>query len=155
MGIRICITPARALEAKVWLLLLLEPKARQGPVRWCLLLQDCLATAKAILTAFSLHLAPVLHSPAAGGWARHLSKAWCAPWQSSICPLKDLAAPAKSVTSVPVAPGQPYTFSWTAMALKSLHSFISELWQFQIIVSHLEHTDGRKFNHIYFQEYSP
>lgn len=67
MGIRICITPARALEAKVWLLLLLEPKARQGPVGWCLLLQDCLATAKAILTAFNLHLAPVLHSPAAGG----------------------------------------------------------------------------------------
>lgn len=56
-GIRICITPARTLEAKVWLLLL-EPKARQGHVGWCLLLLDCLAAAKSILTALSLHLAP-------------------------------------------------------------------------------------------------
>lgn len=69
---------------------------------------------------------PLCYTPSvAGGRARDLSKAWCAPWHSSMCPLKDLAAPSESVTSVPVAPGLPCRFSWTVTALKSLHNFIS------------------------------
>lgn len=64
-------------------------------------------------------------SPVAGGWARDLSKAWRAPWHSSVCPLMELAATWKSVASVPVAPMLPCRFSWTVMALTSLHNFIS------------------------------
>lgn len=78
-------------------------------------------------------------SPVSGGWARDPSKTWCAPWHHSVCPLTELAAAWKSVSSVPIAPLLPCRFSWMVMALNFPPPFYfsGEFWHFQIIVSHL------------------